>query len=358
VNGRLRHQRACAIGVACVGVWLSVWDAAYAQPNRGQPTDLRISFIDVGQGDAIWIKTPDTGSGSKNIIIDGGPDRGAQNRLTKYLTTYDLPPGSVIDYLIVTHPHDDHYPALLDILAQYKVKTIIDSGFEKLGEYEDFLKAARAEKVDGRSATVVDLGRDTEKLDFGAGVNARFLHVFSADLKGMGSGNTKENNASAVLRLEFGPFSFLLMGDAEGKEREQPAETIRFVEKILLSKFKPDELRADVLKAGHHGSETGSTMPFLKVVEPRVVVIMSGRRTFNGRSIPDDPVIKRYGDINEDVLVVRTDEKDEEELRTTKTDQDGDDIYMRTDGKTLRVYQAFGPVGKRRWLKVGELQPR
>jgi competence protein ComEC len=358
VNGRSGHKRVCAMVVASLSAWVSLSQSVSAQPNRGQPTDLRISFIDVGQGDAVWIKTPDMGSGSKNIIVDGGPDRGAQNRLTKYLTTYELPPGSIIDYLIVTHPHDDHYPALLDVLAQYKVKTIIDSGFEKLGEYQDFLKAARAETVDGRSATVVDLAKENPKLDFGDGVTARFLYVHAAGQKGMGSGNTKENNASAVLRMEFGPFSFLLMGDAEGKEREQPADTVKFVEKVLLSKFTAEELRADVLKAGHHGSETGSTLPFLKVVQPRVVVIMSGRRTFNGRSIPDEAVIKRYGDINEDVLVVRTDEKDEEELRTTKTDQDGDDIYLRTDGKTLRVYQAFGPVGRRRWLKVGELQPR
>ena len=263
---------------------------AFGQPTRGQATDLRISFIDVGQGDAIWIKTPDTGSGSKNIIIDGGPDRGARNRLTKYLTTYDLAPGSIVDYVIVSHPHDDHYPALLDVLALYKVRTIVDSGYEKGGEYDDFLAAARAEMVNGQAATVVSLRESAAfTIDAGPGVVVRLLHVDSATLKDMGRDNTRENNASTVIRLEMGGFSFLLMGDAEGKHREQSPDIARFVEKELIDKLTPTALRADVLKAGHHGSETGSTLPFLKVVQPRVVVVMSGRRTFNGRSIPMRP---------------------------------------------------------------------
>jgi beta-lactamase superfamily II metal-dependent hydrolase len=196
------------------------------------------------------------------------------------------------------------------------------------------------------------------KLDFGAGVRARLLHVDSASLKDMGSGNTRENNASTVVRLEFGAFSFLLMGDAEGKNREQSADTTRFVEKALLATFPPAELRSDVLKAAHHGSETGSTVSFLKVVQPRLVVIMSGRRAYNGRNIPDEAVIERYGEVNPDVVVVRTDENDEAEGRTVKDDQDGDDVYLRTDGKTLRVYQASGPVGRRRWVQVDTLKPR
>jgi beta-lactamase superfamily II metal-dependent hydrolase len=189
-------------------------------------------------------------------------------------------------------------------------------------------------------------------------VTARLLHLDSAALVGMGSGNTRQNNASTVIRLEIGKFSFLLMGDAEGKRRPGPATAARFVEDLLLQRLRPDELRADVLKAGHHGSETGSTTPFLAVVQPRVVVVMSGRRTFNGRSIPDEAVLERYADLASEPLVVRTDENDEAEGRTTADDQDGDDIYMRTDGKTLRVYQAIGPQGRRRWLPVTALTPR
>jgi competence protein ComEC len=330
--------------------------AAQTSLPRGRKTDLRISFIDVGQGDAIWIKTPDTGRGSKNILIDGGPDRGRQNRLVTYLQTYGVLPGAVIDYVVVTHPHDDHYPGLLDVLAQYQVATVIDSGFPKAGEYETFLAAARAEQVNGKPSTVIDLRQATDvPLDWGKGVTARVIYADSADARDMGSHNTRENNASAVIRLELGAFSFLFMGDAEGKTRKQPPDTARFVERVLLSRFAPAELHATVLKAGHHGSETGSTLPFLRAVQPKVIVVMTGRRSFNGRFLPDEGVIERYEELDPDVLILRTDDNDEAEGHTTKDDQDGDDIYMRTDGRTLRVYQAIGPDRRRRWVKVAEL---
>lgn len=72
----------------------------------------------------------------------------------------------------------------------------------------------------------------------------------------------------------------------------------------MLGRLKPTALRADVLKAGHHGSETGSREPFLKALEPRVVVIMSGRRSFNGRWIRDEAVVERYVNLDSNPLVV------------------------------------------------------
>jgi competence protein ComEC len=192
-------------------------------------------------------------------------------------------------------------------------------------------------------------------MDWGGGVIARILHADSADAKDMGSASTRENNASVVLRVEFGRFSLLLMGDAEGKTREQDPGTARFVEAQLIARLKPDQLRATVLKAGHHGSETGSTLPFLNVVRPDVVVVMSGRRPYGGRYLPDDSVLERYAEVNPDVLVVRTDRDDEAEGRTGSTDQDGDDIYMRSDGKLLRVYQAVGPDRRRLWRRLATL---
>ena len=116
---------------------------------------LTVHFVDVGQGDAIWIQGPpgqcsDTGL---NIIIDGGPDKGDGNRLIPYLETYKLAKDSVIDYAIVTHPHDDHYPGMLDVLKNYQVRTIIDSGYPKEGpKFDGFRKAAREEKVKGAAA--------------------------------------------------------------------------------------------------------------------------------------------------------------------------------------------------------------
>jgi hypothetical protein len=176
-----------------------------AQPAaapQGKATDLRISFIDVGQGDAIWIRTPAAGGPSRNIIVDGGPDRGGLNRVVKYLQTYGVPPGSTIDYLILTHPHDDHYPAQLDLLALYDVRTIVHSGFPKSGEeYAKFVRAANAERVGGRSATVVGLRQKPDfTMDWGGGVIARILHDARA-----GSGHGAVRRGAADRPVEAGP---------------------------------------------------------------------------------------------------------------------------------------------------------
>lgn len=340
--------------------------------GRAQSGDpfLRVSFIDVGQGDAIWIKGPDREDGTPggNIIIDGGPDRGNRNRLIKYLQAkaYGLAPGAVIDCIVATHPHDDHYPGLLDVLGQYQVAQIVDSGYPKErttptgapSRFELFRQAALGERVGGRPSRFIELRRTTDRQLECGNVQVRIIHADSADLKGMGVANTRENNASTVLQLKFGAFTFLFMGDAEGKERQDPPTESRFVERLLLERAKrePDLLRADVLKVGHHGSETGSTLEFIRAVRPAIIVIMSGRKPYNGTFLPDRSVIDRYRQDNSRLVVLRTDEGDARERRDTTDDQDGDDVYMYTDGESLRAFRAVGPTGRKQWRRVITLQ--
>jgi len=343
--------------------------AAPAGAQSGDPY-LRISFIDVGQGDAIWIQGPDRddGAAGANIIIDGGPDRGARNRLLKYLKaqSYGLAAGTAIDCVVATHPHDDHYPGLIDVLGQYEVRQIVDSGYPKerttkSGEpsrFEVFRQAALKERAAGQPSRFVQLRGTTDRALRCGNLETRIIHADSADLTEMGSGNTRENNASTVIQLTFGAFTFLFMGDAEGKGRNEGAGTSRFVEDLLIEKAKsePGLLRADVLKVGHHGSETGSTLPFIRAVQPAVIVIMSGRKKFNGTFIPDQAVLDRYRRENAGLVVVRTDDRDAQEGRDTSDDQDGDDVYMYTDGETLRVFRAVGPETRKRWRRVTTLQ--
>jgi competence protein ComEC len=320
---------------------------------------LRLHFIDVGQGDAIWIQGPAGDSTpSVNMIVDGGPDTGAGNRLLTYLQKYHLSKGAMIDYVISTHPHDDHYPGLLDVLANYEVRTIIDPGFPVDGpKFQKFVKAAKAETVKGKKSEFILLRDKPDfQLRLGEGVDTRILYSDNAALKDMGSGNSRVNNASTVIRIAFGSFSFLLMGDAEGKERPQPPETLRYVEKFLLGKFRPEELHSTVLKAGHHGSETCSTLPFIRAVQPDVVVIMSGRKAFSGTYLPDKTVLARYKQERPGVTIVRTDEQDEQQGLDTTNDADGDDILIFTDGDSLQVQQSQGPVNHRRWVKIRTIQ--
>ena len=352
----------------CCAVGLIVLSARPVGTQSGDPY-LRVSFIDVGQGDAIWIKGPERdGASAANIIIDGGPDRGNRNRVVKYLQAarYGLRPGAMIDCIVSTHPHDDHYPGLLDVLAQYDVAHIVDSGYPKerttpkgeTSQFELFRQAALRERIGGRPSTFTELRQTTDRQLACGNLEARIIHADAADLQGMGSANTRENNASTVIQLKFGAFTFLFMGDAEGKERRDKADESRFVEQLLLERAKrePDLLRADVLKVGHHGSETGSTLEFIRAVRPDIVVIMSGRKPFNGTFLPDPSVLERYRRENARLVVLRTDEGDGRERRDTTNDQDGDDAYMYTDGDTLRAFRAVGPTGRKQWRRVTTLQ--
>lgn len=341
----------------------------YGSSASGQAGDpyLRINFVDVGQGDAIWIKGPDGDDGSPgaNLIIDGGPDRGDKNRLLKYLQAqaYGLQPQSVIDCVVATHPHDDHYPGLIDILEQYQVRTIVDSGFPKelktpsgnVSDFGKFRERALKEQVGNSPSRFIELRRTSERTLPCGNLEVDVIHADSADLKNMGSGNTRQNNASTVVRLRFGAFRFLFMGDAEGKDRNQAATETRFVERLLVDRAKtdPDLLRADVLKVGHHGSETGSTLDFIRAVNPEVIVIMSGRKMFNGTYLPDQTVLNRYRRERPGVRIVRTDLNDQ--TRNTMTDADGDDVYMYTDGETLLVFQAVERNGRKVWRRVTTL---
>jgi beta-lactamase superfamily II metal-dependent hydrolase len=189
-------------------------------------------------------------------------------------------------------------------------------------------------------------------------LDARIIYADSADAADMGSGNTRENNASTVIQVKFGAFTFLFMGDAEGKERADPATTTKFVERVLLERAKSDPglLRADVLKVGHHGSETGSSLNFIRAVQPAIIVIMSGRKQFNGAFLPDAGVLERYRRENPRLVMLRTDEDDEREGHDTTDDQDGDDAYMYTDGETLKAFRAVGPAGSKRWRRVTTVQ--
>jgi beta-lactamase superfamily II metal-dependent hydrolase len=362
-------MRSCPRVLAAWAVGLLLAGAPPAAAQSGNPY-LRVSFIDVGQGDAIWIQGPDEDDGTPggNLIIDGGPDRGRNNRLLKYLQaqSYGLQTGEAIDCIVATHPHDDHYPGLMDILDMYEVRQIIDSGFPKerttesggMSDFERFRQLALKERAGGRRSQFIELRR-TPNRDLRCGnLSARIIHADSASLNSMGSGNTRENNASTVIQLKFGAFTFLFMGDAEGKERGDSADTTEYVEELLLQKAATDRnlLRADVLKVGHHGSETGSSLKFIRAVQPAVIVIMSGRKRYSGTFLPDQTVIARYRRENPELVVVRTDEDDARQRRDTTNDQDGDDVYMYTDGESLRVFKAVGASGRRVWRRVTTIQ--
>jgi beta-lactamase superfamily II metal-dependent hydrolase len=197
---------------------------------------LQVHFIDVGQGDSILILSPDGKAG----LIDGGE---AGSGVRQYLREQGV---KRLESIIVTHPHDDHIGGLPEVLRAIPVGKVITNGQEhNTTSYDRLLDAiinAKAEYVEVKQGDLIPFGDLT-------------LHVLNPTNQLVRSLN--EN--SIVLRLEYGKISFLFTGDAE-----------KGTENRLVSEKKL--IRADILKVGHHGSRSSSTMPFLEAVRPSAAV--------------------------------------------------------------------------------------
>lgn len=327
--------------------FLGAPDSAQVAPTPGDISEnawIEVHFVDVGQGDGIWIHTYDDGipgNGKyegKNIIIDGGPTTAdAGNPFLKYLQKH-AHDGATIDALFLTHPHNDHYPGATSLVNHYDVCDYYDPGYPKEGPgYNGFLAKVRGAQC-GRGKTKVHLGQSNfGSLDWGSELTAEVLYSWSGSPAGLGNGNTVENNASIVLKITYGSHSFLFMGDAEGKERKDSPSTPKYAEAILLNGPSAGKLKSTVLKLAHHGSETSSSHPFISAVDPSIIIVNSGRKSFSGTFLPDATTLERYCSHNPQIRIYRTDQDDEAEGRTTKTDKDDDHVVIRTNGKAIQV---------------------
>jgi competence protein ComEC len=301
---------------------------------------LEIHVVDVGQGDGIWIQTFDdnvAGNGryeGRNVVIDGGPAGGT---LADYLLER-AHAGAVIDALIVTHPHVDHFRGAAAVLQRFDVLEVYEPGYPADGPaWTGFLSQVDAKRVNGQPITR-RMGRaEFGTPDWGSELDVRILYAWPGDPIGLGSGSTRENNASIVLRIGYGTQSILFMGDAEGKDRDDDPDAARYVERWLLDSVGTDALRSTVLKLAHHGSETSSTLPFIEAVDPDFVVVSSGRQPFGGTFIPDATTLARYCAHDPTIRIYRTDQDDEAEGRTASNDQDGDHVIIRTNGTVTLV---------------------
>ena len=249
--------------------------------------ELFVYFFDVGQGDAIYLRTP----ANQDVIIDGGPDNTVLTKLGEVMPFYDRK----IELMILTHPHADHLTGLVEILQRYQVEQILYSGVvDETLAYQYWEKISQ----DHHLAMKIALAGQTVELG-----EARIDILFPEDnLLGKTANNL--NNTSVVGRLVFGKNSFLLMGDAE-KE----------VEKILLSKPTSWQLQSSVLKTGHHGSRTSSTPEFLSLVNPEIAVISVGEN--NRYQHPAPSTLQNLADLG---------------IKYFRTDQDGD-IKCWSDGE-------------------------
>ncbi|MBU4375766.1 MBL fold metallo-hydrolase [Patescibacteria group bacterium] len=224
--------------------------------------DLEIDFFDVGQGDAIFIKTPM----GQNILIDGGPDDKIIDRLSENLAWWD----KQIDLMVLTHPHSDHVAGLVDVINRYKVKKILYTGV--IHDSPDYLTWLELIRDRGIPLVIIDRPQ-TVKL--GEDCYLDISHPLESML---GKEVPNLNNSSIVVKLIYKETKFLFTGDIESE-----------VEQKLLE-YKVD-LSADVLKTAHHGSDTSGTLEFLTAVNPRIAIIQVGAENDFGH--PSLRVVKR-----------------------------------------------------------------
>ena len=251
-----------------------------AVSDLNKPQLLEVIFLDIGQGDAIFIETPQ----QHQILIDGGPSSKILEKLGKYLPFWDR----TIDLVILTHPEKDHLSGLIEVLKRYKIENILWTGIKRdTPEYNEWLKLIKKE---GAKIFIAKAGQKivAQKSIF------QILNP-SENLEGETIKNS--NDTSIVIKLVFGENSFLFTGDIS-----------KSVEKKFLN--EKVDIDSDVLKVGHHGSKTSSSEDFLAVVSPIISVISSGKNNSYGH--PHQEVLDtlgRYGrilrtDLDGDIKII------------------------------------------------------
>ncbi len=318
------------------------------------PETLKITLIDVGQGDAVWIQTPWVNNEeveSLDILIDAGPSGTIPGTspggevVVDYLLSHGLAPGESIDTVIVTHAHEDHYGGLGAVAETFEILNYVDPGFT--AGSSAFLAARQAalsdvQRLGGVAATpaVPELAPAWfQRVDlFGPIVDEARL-IWSSATPPSGKvddpSGTDVNNTSVAFAIRYGGQQILLMGDLE-QEVEQQLVTAANQGQLNLA--------ASVLKVGHHGSDTASTQAFLDRVFPTKgadnawAVISSGRRSFSGAQLPTEAALARLQARLARYHLLSTENRDEDKAAGTEHGDDHIIVTIDANGVTRACY--------------------
>ena len=217
---------------------------------------MKVAFLDVGQGDSVFISAPN----GRQMLVDGGPDASVLRELGRVMPFYDRS----IDVVIATHADQDHIGGLIEVLKRFNVDLFVRSNTTSTSavytELEDLIKEKNIKE---------EIITSPELLTLGAG--AEFDILFP----NQNTAGWETNDSSIVGKLVYGQNSFLLTGDSP-----------LAIEKYLVGKYGIF-LKSNVLKAGHHGSKNSSLPLFIGTVTPAYSVISAGLDNRYGHPAPE-----------------------------------------------------------------------
>lgn len=243
----LKHRHLSILWSVIFTILIIGYSYFYAQEYSKQDY-LRVVFLDVGQGDSVYIEAPN----GRQVLIDGGPDARVVNQLAGVMPLFD----KSIDLVVATHADADHIGGLSAVFDNYSVSRILENGVVgKTKTYQKLEQKILDQKIKKEIAQRGDrIVIDEEK--------NIYIDIFfpQPDVSGMDS-----NSGSIVGKLSYGDKSFMLTGDAT-----------TYTENLILKKEDTGTLKSDVLKLGHHGSNTSSSLDWIQTISPSYAIISAG----------------------------------------------------------------------------------
>ena len=254
-----RPGRALWPALIALAMWLA-GPAFVLAPLRGRTL---VCSVAVGQGDAAVIRT----RRGNWLVFDAGPIGGSRGPLLRFLRRHAT---DGVELLSLSHPHYDHMAGVPALLEAFRVRRVLDAGNPLPSErYADFLDATSAEGAEWLQGLA---GAELQVDE----VQIQVLGPALAPGSTAGPAYADANEASLSLRIAIGRFIYLNTGDAPDDQETE-----------MLERWPADRLRADVLKLGHHGSRTSSSLDWLRTVSPRIALISAGVRNRYGHPHPE-----------------------------------------------------------------------
>lgn len=246
---------------------------------RAYHPKAKISFLDIGQGDAIFIEAPN----GNQMLIDGGPPTGALLRQLGEVMPFN---DRFIDVVIATHPDQDHVGGLPELFDRYKVGVIFEPGSSAdTGVYQELEK-----RIEEKGIKKI-LARRGMRINLGDGA------VFDILFPIRDVSYLETNTSSIVGRFVYGSTTVMLTGDSP--------QVIENTLVVLDKKLPVSRLKSDILKAGHHGSRTSSGELFVRQVNPDIAILSVGKNNRYGH--PNKEVVDRFNNLG--IEMIRTDEE-------------------------------------------------